>query len=434
MLTILAAFSHIVEFVISFSFLKTVFRIKSDFEKKILPYLSAIILCFWEYVAYIVFDSTIINIFSFFVAILILSLVFFNTKIVSATLVSIFLSIALTASEFLTMSLLSLGLGGGIETYKSSFLNFAITVIISRLIFCIITKMSEYAGFYLQGDKNVRIPVFLFLYPSTAIVILYIFWSVSAIYNPSRIISITIALASFAVLVSVFLTFTFYSRTSKKMDELYKEQSEAEKIKTDTAYYAILDKQNETLAMLTHDEKNHLLAIKAIANNPEVDEYINKVYGEIKEISMFGNTNNKYLDLLINKYQTECETNGIYFDCSIKTANLSFMDSTDLISIIGNILDNAVEAAENSKEKSIILSINKNGSFDILSCSNSCDHIPLIKGGKLITSKKTPGIHGYGIKSIIKTAEKYGGEVEWTYNDNIKTFSIIIVFTKNENL
>lgn len=428
MVTILAAFSHIVEFVISFSFLKTVFHIKSDFEKKFLPYLSAIILCFLEYAAYIVFDSTIINIFSFFVTNLILSLVFFNTKVVSATLASIFLSIALTASEFLTMSLLSLGLGGGIETYKSSFLNFAITVIIGKLIFYIITKMSEYAGFYLHGDKNVRIPVFLFLYPLTAIVILYVFWSVSVIYNPSRAIGITIALASFAILVSVFLTFTFYSRTSKKMDELYKEQSEAERIKTDTAYYAILDKQNETLKMITHDEKNHLLAIKAIANNTEVNEYIDKIYGEIKESSLIGNTDNKYLDLLLNKYQSECESSSIDFDYSIKTANLSFMDSADLISMMSNILDNAIESANKSDAKTISLSINKNNNFDILSCSNSCDCKPESTGEDLKSTKAQKGIHGYGFKSIKRTAKKYYGEVEWTFDDLVNVFTITIVF------
>ena len=428
MVTILAAFSHIVEFIVSFSFLKTVFHIKADFEKKFLPYLSAIILCFLEYVAYIVFNSTIINIFSFFMANLILSLVFFNTKVVSATLASIFLSIALTASEFLTMSLLSLGLGGGIETYKSSFLNFAITVIIGKLIFYIITKMSEYAGFYLQGDKNVRIPVFLFLYPLTAIVILYVFWSVSAIYNPSRIISITIAIASFAILVSVFLTFTFYSRTSKKMNELYKEQSEAERIKTDTAYYAILDKQNETLKMITHDEKNHLLAIKAIANNTEVNEYVDKIYGEIKESSLIGNTDNKYLDLLLNKYQSECESSNIDFDYLIKTANLSFMDSADLISMMSNILDNAIESANKSDAKTISLSINRNNNFDILSCSNSCDCKPESTGEDLKSTKAQKGIHGYGFKSIKRTAKKYDGEVEWTFNDLINAFTITIVF------
>jgi len=53
----------------------------------------------------------------------------------------------------------------------------------------------------------------------------------------------------------------------------------------------------------------------------------------LKVTSVFGNTNNKHLDLLLNKYQSECETAAADFDYSIKTANLSFMDSADFISM-----------------------------------------------------------------------------------------------------
>ena len=421
--------AHILELIVSFAFLNNIFGRKLIFEKKVTPYFAAAILCALEYGAYILFDSTAINILLFFFINMTLALMFFNASFTSSVIASAFLSAELTASEFLSLTFLSFGLENDFSYYKESVSIFLLATLISRFIFYIFTKVSEYAGFYLQGNRNIRVPVFLFLYPLTAVAILYTFWIISTSYTITISTSIAIMVASFAILVSVFLTFTFYSRTSKRLDELYKEQSEAERVKTDTAYYAILDKQNETLKMLTHDEKNHLLAIKTIANNPEVSAYIDKIYGEIKVNSVFGNTKNRYLDLLLNKYQTECETNNINFDYYIKTANLSFMDSADIISMISNILDNAIEAARCSKEKTIDLSINRNGSFDILSCSNSCDQKPVISEGKLISTKSAPGIHGYGMKSIIKTAEKYGGEVEWNYDENSNVFLVKIGFT-----
>lgn len=57
-------------------------------------------------------------------------------------------------------------------------------------------------------------------------------------------------------------------------------------MKTDIAYYALLDRQNEVLKQLTHDEKNHLSTIKALANDPNVDAYIDSIYGEISYHSM----------------------------------------------------------------------------------------------------------------------------------------------------
>ncbi len=420
--------AHILELIVSFAFINNIFGKKPLFEKKATPYFASAILCTLEYGVYILFDSTAINILLYFLINITLAFAFFNANFTSSVIASAFLSAELTASEFLSLTFLSFELKNDFSYYNASVSIFLLATLISRFVFYIFTKISEYAGFYLQGNRNVRIPVFLFLYPLTAVAILYTFWIISTSYTITKRTSVAIMVASFAILVSVFLTFTFYSRTSKRLDELYKEQSEAERVKTDTAYYAVLDKQNEMLKMLTHDEKNHLLAIKAIANIPEISAYIDRIYGEIKETSMFGNTNNKYLDLLLNKYQTECETNDIKFDHSIKTANLSFMDSADLISMISNILDNAVEAAKQSQDKTINLSINRNGSFDILSCCNSCDQKPTVSEGKLISTKRKPGIHGYGMKSIIKTAEKYGGEVEWNYNENEHSFCVRIGF------
>ena len=420
--------AHILELVVSFAFINNIFGKKLLFEKKAAPYLATAFLCALEYGVYIIFDSTAINILLYFLINITLAFVFFNASFKSAVIASAFLSAELTASEFLSLTFLSFGLKHEFSYYKESVSVFLLATLISRFVFYIFTKVSEYAGFYLQGNRNVRIPIFLFLYPLTTIAILYTFWIVSTSYTITKSTSIAIMVASFAILFSVFLTFTFYSRTTKRLDELYKEQSEAERVKTDTAYYAILDKQNETLKMITHDEKNHLLAIKAIANNSEVNEYIDKIYGEIKESSLIGNTDNKYLDLLLNKYKSESDSNQIDFDYSIKTANLSFMDYADLISMMSNILDNAIEAAKKSDDKTISLSINRNNSFDILTCSNSCDYKPESTGEDLKSTKSQIGIHGYGFKSIKRTAKKYGGEVEWTFDDLTNTFTITIVF------
>lgn len=430
---LLSLSAHILELIVSFSFLYNIFDIKSFFKEKIkwVPFLTALVIYSLEYGIYVTFDSTIINIFAFLIINYIITVLFFSATHIKAFISSIFLSTALTASEFSTLAVLSIGLNNSIDTYKSSEYVFILFIIISRFVFYIFTKLSEHIGIYLQGNKDKGIPSFLYIYPFTAILILYVFWIVSTKHDLSRNISIAIAVASFAILVSVFLTFTFYSRTSKKINDLYKEQREAERIKTDTAYYSILDKQNETLKMLTHDEKNHLLAIKSIADNPDVDAYVDKIYGEIKENTLFGNTNNKYLDLLLNKYQSECETYGIDFDYSIKTANLLFMNSVDLISMMSNILDNAVEAAKQSSERKISLSINRNNNFDIINCTNSGDEKPNSSGEELITAKTEAGIHGYGFKSIKRTAKKYGGEVDWKYDNSARVFTITIVFSNN---
>ena len=132
---------------------------------------------------------------------------------------------------------------------------------------------------------------------------------------------------------------------------------------------------------------------------------------------MFGNTKNKFLDLLLNKYKSICDSSGISFEYNIRTANLSFMDAPDLITLLSNILDNAVEAASVSEKKTIELSINRVNEFDMLSCVNSSDRKPQSVGKSLRTSKNSGGFHGLGTKSIKAMAGKYNGEFDWAYSE-----------------
>ena len=127
---------------------------------------------------------------------------------------------------------------------------------------------------------------------------------------------------------------------------------------------------------------------------------------------------------MLNKYITESERKGISFEYDVKLANLGFVEDYDLVTIVGNLLDNALEAAEQSAEKKITLNTAKVNTYDSLTVTNSCD-TPLDKNLK--TTKKNKHMHGLGIKSIQKAVKKYEGELEWEYDESEKTFSITII-------
>ncbi|MDY5991666.1 MAG: ATP-binding protein [Oscillospiraceae bacterium] len=113
---------------------------------------------------------------------------------------------------------------------------------------------------------------------------------------------------------------------------------------------------------------------------------------------------------------------------SIKTANLSYFENSDLTTLLGNILDNAVEAARDSERRKIDLSLNKMNGFDILTCTNSSDNRPCVVGNNLKTTKKEADLHGLGIKSIKRIAKKYSGSFEWSYDDAQKEFTVYVAF------
>ena len=100
------------------------------------------------------------------------------------------------------------------------------------------------------------------------------------------------------------------------------------------------------------------------------------------------------------------------------------MHVTDICTIFGNALDNALEAVamiEDPEQRLIHLTVKKHKNFILIQVLNYCTNMEnvadLTKGGHLKTSKADHRNHGFGIKSIRITAEKYGGSVNLDRKD-----------------
>ena len=371
-----------------------------------------------------IFDSSILNIIAGTIASFVFGKLFFKIQFKLVVFFSLFLTVALTASEFVVMALMSIK-NDNVNMYKTSISAFLLLCLLSRIIFLIIVLS---VASLIQRNNVKKMPTFLILFPIASTIVLYILWFVSSKSINFENSNYLIAIASISIIISILLTYIFYSKTYKELNELYNSQKEHIREVTDAAYYEIIDKQNVQLKTLLHNEKNHLSTIKSLANNPTVSEYIDKIYGEIVENSLVGNTKNKMLDLTINKYQYICSNENINFNVSITTANLSYIESQDLITLLGNLLDNAVDAAKTSKKRTINLSLNNVNGFDVLTCTNSCDHAPQTISNDLITTKKDSRLHGLGVRSIKRITKKYHGNFEWTYDEFKREFNAYIAF------
>ena len=94
---------------------------------------------------------------------------------------------------------------------------------------------------------------------------------------------------------------------------------------------------------------------------------------------------------------------------------------------MSNILDNAVEAAEESDEKFITLTTNKVNTYESVVVSNSCVSPPNVADGRLKTTKGDSQRHGFGLKSVIKVLKKYNGDLDWEYDEEAREFSVTMI-------
>lgn len=236
-----------------------------------------------------------------------------------------------------------------------------------------------------------------------------------------------LAVASLILLSSTVLLFVTYQHQVEEDRESMQIKSEYARLQTEKSYYHILEQQNQQLMIYAHDAKNHLAAIKSLNTDPQISSYISKLSEQLADYTRNCHSGNKMLDVMIHKYSVDCEIRGISFDYDVKLCNLNGVEDIDLVAILGNLIDNAVTAAEKSAQKRVSLATARRNSYSIIVISNSCDTQPESNGAHLVTSKPDYKMHGFGLKSVSKALKKYQGDFEWNYDEKNRIFTVTVM-------
>lgn len=184
------------------------------------------------------------------------------------------------------------------------------------------------------------------------------------------------------------------------------------------AQYEAVMQSNFELRRVRHDMKNHLLAIKSMASkssDPELIEYVDSILGDIDSAAVPYRSGNDIADAIIADKIAKAKKRGLSLKVSGDMAGVK-IEANDLVTILANLLDNAIEALcrlygtdLSSSKKTIKLELRKNSNFLYIVEKNiSGDKID--KG--LIRSSKDSPDHGFGVFNIRKVVKKYGGEFD----------------------
>lgn len=180
---------------------------------------------------------------------------------------------------------------------------------------------------------------------------------------------------------------------------------------------------------IKHNMKNNLISIIAFAKQREYEkiiEFVSEIM-ETGELNMDSicNTGNIVIDSLINYWGEEAEKSRISFSTDINVPMQMEFKGADISLILGNILENAVEAAEKNKgHKYIFLRLKFDRGNLIINLENTYDGTLIKnKARKLITTKKDVNNHGIGLESVYRTAKKYN---EMVFIDDTKREHFLI--------
>lgn len=178
--------------------------------------------------------------------------------------------------------------------------------------------------------------------------------------------------------------------------------------------YEMLRQSVNVVNQKYHDLKYQITVLKSEAITQKSIEYLDQMEREIKSYEALNKTGNKTLDTILTGKSLHCQNQWIELTRVVDGEALAFMDSMDISTLFGNMLDNAIESVskiERKERRLIHLAIMKQRGFLRIRMENCYGEEPRFEKGVLTTSKEDPRYHGFGMKSIQNIVKKYDGSM-----------------------
>lgn len=176
-----------------------------------------------------------------------------------------------------------------------------------------------------------------------------------------------------------------------------------------------------------HDYRNHIQNMKNRLNNDhgELEQYLDDLADDLTQADTSIQTGNVMADAVLNSKLSVAGRKGISLNVKAHVPPGIAMTDVELCSILGNLLDNAVEACEKlpCEERFIRIYIDKIKGQFYLSVQNSSPPVMRDKG---TFSTTKPGSHGFGLLRIDRIAKKYGGYVNRQYEKGIFATELLV--------
>jgi len=214
--------------------------------------------------------------------------------------------------------------------------------------------------------------------------------------------------------VAVFglVIFRKYHAYTKQLSRMYQKYYEDE-------YQARQKKtaRQQELDRMRHDWKNHVNTVQAMWAKGETNQAVEYVAGlaeESQKNSYAILSGNEVADAILNlKYETAKEA-GVDFDFKGELSCLSVMEPVDICVLLGNALDNALEACgKGLGSSSIAVGANENRGILLITVENTL-HAPIVlKNNRPVTNKKNPSEHGFGVLGMEHVVRKYQGDLRF---------------------
>jgi len=348
---------------------------------------------------------------------------------------SILLTILLYISQFLLWLFSSIFLSQTIEVHPESIIPCIFMILGTNLVFFIILKPIEY---YMNTSESKISKRFFFALMSLPLSSLLVVCSVSHWIWPEpslfyqakeRLPLFLFTFAVIALIAANVLIFYIYGNYQEQLTQKRKLQIVNQQINYKAQHFRELAEIRALSNQTLHDIKNKLFAIsETVKTDPtEATKLINDLCEKTANTDRFASTGNDAIDALLSVKLKQMQKSNTNFKFNFFILPENYIDTIDLCVLLGNLLDNSIEACEKisaNQTKEITLSVTQAGDYLNINISNTVSEKIVNKNGQIETTKADKQLHGFGLKSIIEIVKKYNGYYSFQQDNNL--FSVII--------
>lgn len=299
---------------------------------------------------------------------------------------------------------------------------------VNYIIFIVLKQMSAKSK---KRMTNKLFLIYLCVPISTLGTMLTVFYSGIDIRN-NMMIEILMTLFFACMIAGNMVLFYAFQKYTENLSENAKQELELLYQRAEVERLTKIAQWNENYNEIIHNTSHYLKVIGQLAyerRNDEICKVVDKLNGKLNREEICEYSNHKMLNIILSEYSLKADNADVSFDVYVEPGCvLNHIQDVDLITMIGNLLDNAIFAAsKKAKDASVVVRIfmQKNGKLCVIKVVNDfVEELKEVKG-KLISTKKEAGVHGIGLSSVSKIAEHYNGYLEYYIIDG--KFNAVLV-------
>lgn len=228
------------------------------------------------------------------------------------------------------------------------------------------------------------------------------------------------------ICINMLIFFIYYKMAKEYEEQIQKEHME-EQVRMYQNQLELMQASEEKVRSLRHDMRHHLQVMYAMeekGQKEKIMQFLEDMQGSLKNPKQHIQSGNEEVDTLLNYNWDKAEELGVNIDCKVSISKALSIPIYDTSVLLGNLLENAIEAAAKTKDGYVSVRILAEKKVLALQVKNSYDGVIKKRGEQFVSTKKEAG-HGIGLRSVRELVEKRQGSFQVEHDE--KEFRVEVV-------